>query len=294
MGSALVPFDRRRLQTTRHESEHGRWELARYIPCPALAPFVTEIQGYRESPGPPVRRREMPNGNVVLIINFGCDWLIGSEQTASRLARFTSFVGGVDDVYAISESTGAAHCMQVNFTPIGARLFFRASGRELAHRVVGFSDVLGTEGNRLAERLYEAPSWDARCAMLEAEIAGRVLPSAPPRDLPVVVWDAIMAHTGNVSIGDLATNYGVSRKHLSTTFREAVGVAPKTYARLCRFRQAANLLAARETPAWSDIALDCGYYDQAHFNRDFRRFSGYTPGEYRAHSLPDGTGILDA
>lgn len=47
-------------------------------------------------------------------------------------------------------------------------------------------------------------------------------------------------------------------------------------------------------PAWSDVALDCGYYDQAHFNRDFRRFSGYTPGDFRRWALSDGTGILDA
>ena len=293
MDSAAL-FDERRLRLILHDSEHGRWELARYTPHPSLKPYLVEIEGYFETPGPPVRRREMPNGNVVLIINFGPNWLIGGELTGNRLERFSSFIGGVDDAYSVSESSGGAHCMQVNFTPLGARLFLRASARELAHRVVGFSDVLGTEGSRLAERLYHAGDWSARCAMIEAEIAARILPDAPARDLPAFVWERIIDSHGTVPIGDLATVCGVSRKHLSVTFRQAIGIAPKPYAQVCRFQKAAGILSGHTTPAWSDIALDCGYSDQAHFNRDFRRFSGYTPGEYRARALTDGTGILDA
>ncbi len=293
MGSA-VSFDEPRLRLIRHESEFGRWELARFAPRPALRPYVIEIEGYFETPGPPVRRREMPNGNVVLIVNFGPDWLIGGRTAASRPERFSSFVGGVDDAYSVSESAGGAHCMQVNFTPLGARLFLRASARELAHRVVGFSDVLGAEGGRLAERLHDAGDWRTRCTLLETEIAARILPDAPPRDLPGFVWARIVETDGNVAIGDLAADCGISRKHLSVSFREAVGMAPKPYAQVRRFRKAAGLLAAGTMPAWSDVALDCGYSDQAHFNRDFKRFSGYTPGEFHARALLDGTGILDA
>ncbi len=97
-----------------------------------------------------------------------------------------------------------------------------------------------------------------------------------------------------MAIGDLAEDFGVSRKHLSVTFRELVGMPPKRYAQVCRFRTAASLLTAETAPAWSDLALTCGYFDQAHFNREFRRFSGYSPGEYRRSALADGTGILDA
>ena len=293
MGAAVL-FDERRLRLIRHESGHGRWQLARYMPHPTLRPYLIEIEGYFETPGPPVRRREMPNGNVVLIINFGPDWLIGGDTGGRRLERFSSFIGGVDDAFTVSESSGGAHCMQVNFTPLGARLFLRASARELAHRVVGFCDVLGAEGGLLAERLYHAGDWRTRCAMVEAEIAARILPDAPPRDLSAFVWKRIVDSNGAIAIRDLASECGVSRKHLSVSFRDATGMAPKPYARVCRFQKAAGILSSPTTPAWSDVALDCGYSDQAHFNRDFRRFSGYTPSEYRAHALFDGTGILDA
>lgn len=282
-----------RIHLIRHVSAHGRWELARCRPHPALAPFVVEYEGYFEPTGKPMRRREMPNGNVVLIINFGSGWLIGDERSPDRLDRFSSFAGGVSDRYAISQSAGGAHCMQVNFTPQGARLFFDIPMHEIALRVVHFEDILGSPGRRLTERLFEAGTWPRRFALLEAHIASRILPAVPPRALPMCIWDRIVETGGGVSISALAKEYDVSRKHLSVSFREAVGLAPKPYAQILRFQQAARRIALPPEPSWSALALDCGYYDQAHFNRDFRRFSGYSPTQYRARALPDGTGILD-
>lgn len=283
-----------RMRMIHHDSAHGRWELARCRPHTALTPYVVEYEGYSETAGKPVRRREMPNGNVVLIINFGQGWLIGDERAPDRLDRFSSFAGGVYDRYAISESTGSAHCLQVNFTPLGARLFFDMPMSEMTLRVVHFEDVFGAEGRTLAERLFEAGGWPHRFATLEAEIARRVLRAQPRHDLPAWVWERIVATSGSVSISALAKELEISRKHLSVSFREMVGLAPKTYAQVCRFQVAARRIALRPEPAWSEIALDCGYFDQAHFNRDFRRFSGYTPGEYRLRALADGTGVLDA
>ncbi|MFC3131899.1 helix-turn-helix domain-containing protein [Microbaculum marinum] len=263
-------------------------------PAAALQPFVVEYQGYRETPGPPVRRREMPNGNVTVIINFGADWLIGDADAPGRLEPFSSFAGGVYDRYAVSESTGGAYCMQVDFTPIGAGLFFRAPMRDLTGRVYGLGDVMGASGDRLTGRLHDAPDWAARFSILEAEIADRILPVASGTYLPAFVWRRIVSAAGDVRIGELAAECGISRKHLNVRFRDAVGVAPKTYARVCRFQRAAWLLAQPGEPVWTHVALDCGYYDQAHFIRDFRRLSGYTPGEFRRMSLADGTGIRDA
>jgi AraC-like DNA-binding protein len=283
----------RRTRTILHESEHGTWELARCTPAPGLSPYLVEYQGYRESAGKPVRRREMPSGNVVLIINFGADWLIGDAAAPDRLDRFSSFTGGVSDRYAISESTGAAYCMQVNFTPIGAARYFRSSGRELSSRVFGLSDVAASAGDRLVERLHDAPDWPHRFALLEAELIARLGPDLP-ETLPAFVWSRIVSTAGAVGISELAAECGVSRKHLTTSFRDTIGLAPKPFARICRFQRSAQIMSRPATPAWSALALDCGYYDQSHFNRDFRYFSGYTPSEFRLRVLTDGTGVIDA
>ncbi len=263
-------------------------------PHPALARHVLEYQGYREDRGRPVRRREMPVGQIVMIIDFGPGWLIGDERSGERLEPFSSFAGGLSDCYAISGSHGGAHCIQVDFTPLGASRYFRMPMRVLANSVASLEDLMGSAADRLAAAMCEAPDWPLRFALLEADLLGRIAPDMPDPALPAFVWEHIIRSEGTIAVSRLAEDYGVSRKHLSLSFREAVGLPPSTVARLLRFRQAAALIAAVGEPRWSEIALDSGYFDQSHFNRDFRRFSGYTPSEFRRHALGDGTGILDA
>jgi len=83
---------------------------------------------------------------------------------------------------------------------------------------------------------------------------------------------------------------GWSRRHLLGRFREHTGLPPKVFARILRFQRAAALMTRPGGPSLCEIALDCGYYDQAHLNRDFREFSGRTPTELMAARLPKGGG----
>ena len=89
----------------------------------------------------------------------------------------------------------------------------------------------------------------------------------------------------------LTAELGVSRQYLATRFRDEVGLPPKTVARIVGFQRAIGLLGADHAHL-KRIAHDCGYYDQAHLNRDFRELAGSTPTEFLARRLPDGAGVL--
>jgi len=70
-----------------------------------------------------------------------------------------------------------------------------------------------------------------------------------------------------------------------------VGLPPKTVGRILRFDRVAQQLLEVDAPRLAEVAYDCGYYDQAHLNRDFRDFAGTTPGDYLTRRLPDGGGV---
>jgi AraC-like DNA-binding protein len=145
---------------------------------------------------------------------------------------------------------------------------------------------------RLIQRLAEARDLNAAAATLERAIAERLSVAEPQRARPGLVLDAADRLTGD-RVNAVADELGVSERHLRRVFRETVGVSPKTFAKLTRFRRAVR--AAYEAPqiSWAQIAAANGYYDQAHLIADFRAIAGVTPqtllGELRSGSTARGS-----
>ena len=248
-------------------------ELVQRPPHPALASQVRSLAGWRERTDGPVRRNELPGARVVLILSFG-------PQMDVDERRFTSFVAGVHDTPTMTEHFGEGHGLEVYFSPVGARRFFGMPMSELSRRVVELENLLGREATELAERLYEAPGWPARLALMERVIAARVL-AAPP--LPAELewaWRRLHGTDGALPVGALAGEVGWSRRHLSATVARELGMPPKALARILRFERAVDRL--RGGTGLAEVALESGYYDQAHFNRDFKHFAGLTPTELPA------------
>jgi AraC-like DNA-binding protein len=105
---------------------------------------------------------------------------------------------------------------------------------------------------------------------------------------------ALARSRGGARIEELCRSLGVSRKHLADLFRAHVGLPPKVYARMFRFRGAVELVQKGRRLDWARIALACGYYDQAHFNREFREFAGMTPSEFADANCNDGLSVVVA
>ena len=148
---------------------------------------------------------------------------------------------------------------------------------ELANRMVGLEDILGSEAVSVRERLGEMASWPERFAFVEALIFQRLGAAGPRR--PDVSWAyrKLLKTRGSIRIGVLAKDLGVSRRHLIQTFRDEIGLPPKTVARLARFGSALARARSDAEPDWADIAAGSGYADQAHLSREFREFCGETP-----------------
>ena len=264
------------MRVLRNESELGSWELVTRAPDPRLSTYVGEYQGYVASGSPAPVRQEVPMPLVPLIVNFGSQWNVAASATAPQVSR-DSFVAGLSVTSAFVSAAGQASCMQVNLTPLGAHMFFGLPMHELANEVVPLEAALPRGVGPLAERLESEEGWGERFALLDAILLTRLGEARAPSPDVAWAWSILEDTHGRASIGWICDRLGRSRRHLAARFREHVGLPPKTVARIMRFDRAVSLLGRRDARL-ADIAFECGYFDQAHLNRDFREFAGVSPG----------------
>lgn len=275
---------------TAHVVRGPGWEVAARPPHPALGAHVRRLVGFSEETAAPLRRLEMPSSAVTLIVGFDGDgWEITMPWAGpdAGAGRHNAFAAGLHGTAAVTEQAGRVAGVQADLTPLGARAVLAVSPAELAGRLATLEEAAGADvaTRTLRERLAGTAGWDARLALVEAWLAARVAASRAPA-APAVAWSLrrLRASGGAIPVGALCDELGWSRRHLAARFRAHVGVPPKTFARLLRFERAVATLAATRAGEveLGRVALDCGYYDQAHFNRDFRTFAGMSPGAYLA------------
>ena len=277
------------MRVQRHESALGSWEMVRAAPHPALRGPVLGYCGYREDTRAPLRRREVAAPAVTVIFSFGPS--IEVADARGRGGRFESFVAGLDESYADTRHAGRQHGLEVKLAPLAVRRLLGVPARDLAGRAVALDDVLGRTAVELTERLAGAPDWPARFALVDDALNARVARAPSTAADIALAWRRLAATHGGVPIGALARELGWSRRHFGERFREHVGLAPKPAARVLRFRRALALLERDDGARLAEIAQECGYYDQAHFNRDFRAFAGSSPSDHLGRRLPDGGGV---
>jgi AraC-like DNA-binding protein len=246
-------------------------------PHPALQRYVRGYYGFTEETAGPLRRREGPGSSIVVVISFEHEWRVGQALAPERpFERFTSFVAGMHDTSVLTEHSGRSEGIQVNISPPAAAVLLGIPMHELARRIVPFEEFLP---KGLVERLADLPDWDARFDLLERALAER-LGDGPRPDGAAWAWDRLAETHGRVRIETLCRELGWSRKRLAARFREEVGLAPKTAARLIRLERATELAAAGVD--WAEVAYACGYYDQSHLVNEFRQVTGATPAQFLA------------
>lgn len=246
--------------------------------APVRRLLARDYLGFAQPPGTSDRWLATPTPTTTVILNTG-----GAFGGYPR-----AFATGLTDTSDVVEQVGAIECVDLKLTPLGAYTLLGVPMDELTGRVVDLADVLGPAGLRLTERLANTAGWDPRFAVLDEFLLRRAERGPSPAPEVVRAWRRLAGSGGAVPIGELAHEVGWSRRHLVTRFRQQVGLAPKTVARIIRFDGLLRRLGSTGRASWSRIATECGYYDQAHMNRDFREFAGTTPTAFLAR-LPDRT-----
>jgi AraC-like DNA-binding protein len=287
-----MPVDRSGVQVNVHRSDAHSWAMVSRAPDPRLKPYVIDYQGYREHASAPMRRLQPPFDGIPMIITFGPSIDIMNGDRPGERGLYRSFLAGLHDVHVFTEYRGEQMGFQVNFSLLGAYRFLNITMSDIANRCLDLGDLLGdAAADQLADSLQDAADWPARFDLMDRVLLERLRRGRPMS--PDVAWalKSLQASHGARSIGALSRDLSCSRKTLIQRFHAQIGLSPKSVAGILRFAHAVERIRAADEESWADLAIACGYYDQAHFNRDFRRYSGRTPREFQAALLPDGGGI---
>ena len=220
---------------------------------------------------------------LTMIVGLGSTIDIAAmPDRAQTPGTFDALVGGLHTSPATIRYGTRIGCVRIELTPLGARSVLGVPAGELAARVVALRDVLGRDAGELLDRLHGSGSWPARFAILD-EILARRLGGAGAVTAEVAwAWRVLLARGGGVRIGDW------SRRHLGERFRSELGLSPKAAARVLRFERALSHLERSDTRRLADVAVACGYVDQAHLTREWRALAGLPPAAWlAAQELPN-------
>jgi len=241
--------------------------LDHYPPSPALAPYVARYW---------VARWQLPPGEIreQLVIPHPC----ANVEIADGRAR----VLGVKSRTATAVARGTGRIVGIKLLPGAIRAFWPRSAAELTDRSVAIGRAFSAPQHDWVAAAALAP--DAMVARLEALLASD-LPQTPDVRLAEVrrIHDEIASHRDLVHVDDLAARCQRSVRSLQLLFRDFVGVSPKWVIMRYRMHEAAERLDANPELPLARLARELGYFDQAHFSRNFSQVVGLSPAKY-AHA----------
>ena len=260
------------------------------LPSPALAGFVRCYWTLTAAPaaGPPALERVLPDGCVELIVHAGAPFERHDERRGVERQPLT-FVVGPTTRHLMIRPTGEVRVLGIRFLPGGAHRFLAAPAHELADRALELDAVSRLLGADIGERVAVARS-DAEVVRL---VEGLLLRAAGDDDERGRVIRRAAAYvvraSDDFSMRALSSRVGLGQRHLERRFREVIGIGPKALQRISRFQRVVRAIERGSEPRWPELALRCGYYDQAHLTRDFRELSGTTPAAFarQHHEMSD-------
>ncbi|MEV6903061.1 AraC family transcriptional regulator [Amycolatopsis sp. NPDC051372] len=251
------------------------------LPHPVLRPLVTRYIGYAQDDVTLTVHRGLPSRHVTLIISLEQPIRFAGLPGEGTLQ---ALVGGLHTSPALITQDRVQRGLHVELDPLGVRSLLGVTAAELSGRVVDLAEF-GRPWALLPSRLFEAADWPSRFAVLDEVLASPAASAPPPAPELGEAWRLLRVRSGGVRVTDLASSVGWSRRHFGERFRAEVGLAPKQVARVLRFERAGRLLRAG-SPDLASVAVEAGYYDQAHLSNEWRALAGCSPRTWIAEELP--------
>jgi AraC-like DNA-binding protein len=254
----------------------------RHIPRHPLSQFVDCLWLYEGYTQPHAKERVLPTGQMQIVINLLEDKsCIYDREDTERCQTFGgSLLAGAHSEYLVISTAMQASVIGVNFKPGGVFPFLRMPAGELRDTTVSLDTLWGADANDLRDQLLGAVTPHARFEILERVLLAELARGFDRHPAVRFALHQFIAAPHMTTISGVTDQIGLSPRRFIQVFRDETGFTPKVFCRIRRFQQALGRMEGRKKVEWAGVALDCGYFDQAHFIHDFRAFSGINPSSY--------------
>jgi AraC-like DNA-binding protein len=261
-------------------------------PSGALAEFIDsfwtlEIESDCHSE---TTERVIPNGTLQMIFHYGIPFY--EKCGKKEIFQNRLILCGQKKVFSNVTAPAGSGMIGVVFKPFGVRPFFNIPVCELTDSEIPLSDVIGKSGDELEDQLYHCSCFEERIHKIEDFLLKcYFLHCRYSWGLARECVKYIQISKGLVTVRDLSLHFNTSSRNLERIFAAYIGVSPKFFIRLNRFKQAMAMAQSQKRVNLTSIALDCGYFDQSHFINESKALSGMNPSSFFANRcvLPAGS-----
>ena len=228
------------------------------------------------------KERIAPSGTIDLVINLHENELrIYDPSNPERCERFSgAVVSGAHSGPFVIDPRERGSVIGVRFRPGGAFPFLGTPASDLADVHVDLETLWGTSAVELREQLCLTKTPAERFKLLEKALVAHLFRPLERHYAVRFALETFGRANSGLAIRDVARDAGLSQRRFIQLFAREVGMSPKLFCRVRRFRQALERVRQTAGPNWAQVAVDCGYYDQSHLIRDFQLFSHLSPTEY--------------
>ena len=236
-----------------------------------------------------IGNRFIPDGFFEIGFNLGSEDLqfISSSNRDGVLNNPIGYVHTQETSSSFMFAKGKLCIMIIKIYPWAAPLLSRMNFGELVNEKVNITYVLGKQARSLGDQILEAPAYSQQVALIQ-DFLLQQLYKVDEAINPILqhTTKLIFHHNGKLHTRTIANQAHISERNLQRLFRKHYGISPKLLSKQIRLRHFATLLSQNRTATFTDIALQCGYYDQAHFNHEFKSIVKVTPRAYFLKETP--------
>jgi AraC-like DNA-binding protein len=255
-----------------------------YLPNEVLSPFVKCFWSL-EAPASaePERQRIVPDGCMEMIFHYG-DLYKQYMPNGDFIIQPRCFVFGQITEPLEIEPTGIAGIIAARFLPNGFTAFANYATSKMNNKAMPLQELFGSAGHELEEKVLGASSHHQRIQQIDSFLSQQ-LQFVSVDEIVQSSIEVMLRLKGQLSVQELADNLGTGRRKLERRFADIIGLSPKQLAKIIRLQATLKMLEQNQSGSLTELALDNGYFDQAHFIKDFKEFTGVSPGQFYVSNM---------